>query len=387
MRIRIVGGGPAGLYLAYLLAGQDAGHEIELWEQNPKGATFGFGVVFSDQALGFLKDDDPGTHDLIAPEMERWRDLRINHAGRTVTLDGIGFAAIGRHRLLDLLAARLETTAVRPRWGERIEGKGLLDGADIVVGADGVNSVVRQAADFGTDNRPLANRFAWFGVEKPFDALTQTFRRTEKGFFNAHHYRFQPDRSTFIVECDPATHAAYGFEGMGEDESARICADIFADVLDGRPLLTNKSNWRQFPRLSNDRWSVGNAVLIGDALRTAHFSIGSGTRLALEDAIALAAAIGEAGGDAPAALALFEERRRPIVEKLVAAANASAAWYEDFPAHMALDPHDLAWSYISRSGRVDPDRLAKLSPGFVAAYRAAKEGAANEEGMARGATS
>lgn len=372
MRIRIVGGGPAGLYLAYLLAKQDRGHAIELWEQNPKGATFGFGVVFSDQALGFLKDDDPATHDLIAPEMERWRDLKITHAGETVTLDGIGFAAIGRHRLLDLLAARLETTDVRPRWGARIEAEALFDGADLVVGADGVNSVVRRAADFGTEIRPLANRFAWFGVERPFDALTQTFVRTDKGQFNAHHYRFQPDRSTFIVECDPATFAAHGFEAMDEDASAARCAEIFAEVLDGRPLLTNKSNWRQFPRLSNARWSVGNAVLIGDALRTAHFSIGSGTRLALEDAIALATAIGESGADVPAALALFEARRRPIVEKLVAAANASAAWYEDFPAHMAMDPYDFAWSYISRSGRVDPDRLAKLSPDFVAAYRAAK---------------
>lgn len=372
MRIRIVGGGPAGLYLAYLLAKQDRGHAIELWEQNPKGATFGFGVVFSDQALGFLKDDDPATHDLITPEMERWRDLKINHAGETVTLDGIGFAAIGRHRLLDLLAARLETTDVRPRWGARIEAEALFDGADLVVGADGVNSVVRRAADFGTEIRPLANRFAWFGVERPFDALTQTFVRTDKGQFNAHHYRFQPDRSTFIVECDPATFAAHGFEAMDEDASASRCAEIFAEVLDGRPLLTNKSNWRQFPRLSNARWSVGNAVLIGDALRTAHFSIGSGTRLALEDAIALATAIGESGADVPAALALFEARRRPIVEKLVAAANASAAWYEDFPAHMAMDPYDFAWSYISRSGRVDPDRLAKLSPDFVAAYRAAK---------------
>jgi 2-polyprenyl-6-methoxyphenol hydroxylase-like FAD-dependent oxidoreductase len=378
MRIRIVGGGPAGLYLAYLLARLEAGHEIEIWEQNEKGATFGFGVVFSDQALGFLKEDDPATHDLIAPEMERWRDLKINHAGETVTLDGIGFAAIGRHRLLELLTKRLETTGIEPRWRRRTEASDVLDGADLVVGADGVNSVVRQAADFATTNRPLANRFAWFGVEKPFDALTQTFIRTDKGQFNAHHYRFTPARSTFIVECDPATFAAYGFESMGEEDSAALCADLFAEVLDGQPLLTNKSNWRRFPQLWNDRWSAGNAVLIGDALRTAHFSIGSGTRLALEDAIALAHAIGETGEDGPAALALFEERRRPIVEKLVAAANASAAWYEEFPDHMRLDPYDFAWSYIGRSGRVDPERLEKLSPAFVAAYRAAKgEEAAN----------
>jgi len=372
MRIRIVGGGPAGLYAAYLLARQGAGHRVQVIEQNPRGATFGFGVVFSEQALGFLAGDDPETHELIAPEMERWHDLRINHAGESVRIDGVGFAAIGRHRLLALLEERLAAVGVAPEYGRRVEGAELLADADVVIGADGVHSAVRAARDFGTETRLLGNRFAWFGAARRFETLTQTFVRTDQGTLNAHHYRYAPERSTFIVEADPATFAAYGFEGLDESRSAAVCADVFRGVLGGAGLLTNKSHWRRFPCLRNRRWWAGNAVLIGDALRTAHFSIGSGTRLALEDAIALAAAIAEHPRDPPSAFAAFEAARRPVVEKLVAAADASAAWYERFPEHMQGDAYDLAWSYIARSGRVDRERLRRMAPAFVAAYEARK---------------
>jgi 2-polyprenyl-6-methoxyphenol hydroxylase-like FAD-dependent oxidoreductase len=225
---------------------------------------------------------------------------------------------------------------------------------------------VRRTRDFGTTVTPLKNKFAWFGTTKLFATLTQTFVENEHGAFNAHHYRHSERMSTFVFECDAATWARAGFERMSEPETLKYGERLFAGTLDGHPLVSNKSIWRNFPNVRNRRWSAGNVVLIGDALRTAHFSIGSGTRLAMEDAIALERALHEEEGDVPHALAAFEAARRPIVEKLVAAADASGAWYDRFPEHMKLSPREFAWSYIQRSGRVDPERLRKTSPRFVA---------------------
>ena len=245
-----------------------------------------------------------------------------------------------------------------------------LDGFDLVVGADGVNSLVRRShADaFGARVDHLSNRFAWFGTTKRFETLTQTFIETEDGQFNAHHYRYAPDASTFIVETNQATFDRVGFIALNESASRKECERLFAEALDGHPLIANNSVWRQFPIVHNERWSHGKYVLIGDALHTAHFSIGSGTRLAMEDAIALDKALGLHGGDVPAALAAYEAARRPILEKLVAGANGSADWYQHFGEHMKLKPADFAMSYITRSGRVDMERLRKLSPRFVARY-------------------
>jgi 2-polyprenyl-6-methoxyphenol hydroxylase-like FAD-dependent oxidoreductase len=237
------------------------------------------------------------------------------------------------------------------------------------VAADGANSFVRRTRDFGTTITPLTNKFAWFGTRKPFRTLTQTFVENEHGTFNAHHYRHAPDMSTFVLECDAATWERAGFARMDETGTRAYCERVFARELDGQPLIVNRSIWRRFPRITNTRWSVGNRVLVGDAAHTAHFSIGSGTRLAFEDAIALARALRDQPGDLPAALQAYEAARRPIVDKIVAAADASAGWYERFAEHMALSPWDLAWSYIQRSGRVDVERLAQVSPRFVAGYR------------------
>ncbi|MEX0731244.1 MAG: FAD-dependent monooxygenase [Aquisalimonadaceae bacterium] len=376
MRIAVLGGGPAGLYVAYLLKRRRPDWRISLYEQNPPDATFGFGVVFSDRALEFLREDDPQTYDLITPRMESWRDIGINHAGESIRIDGIGFSAIGRLELLQLLQSRLASVDIDARFNQPIASIDDLGDADLIIGADGANSLVRGSADFGTTISELDNRFAWFGTDRSFDCLTQTFVRTEVGTFNAHHYRYSPERSTFIVEADPVTWQAYGFEHMSEEQSRATCEQVFADVLQGSALITNRSIWRRFPRISNERWAVGNRVLIGDALRTAHFSIGSGTRLALEDAIALTQALDEQPDNLTQALANYEARRRPVVDKLVAAANRSADWYESFYRKMKLPPYEFAWSYISRSGRVDPERLRTLTPEFVAACQ--RRGVATE---------
>jgi 2-polyprenyl-6-methoxyphenol hydroxylase-like FAD-dependent oxidoreductase len=349
--------------------------EVEVFEQNPADATFGFGLVFSERALEFLNDEDPGTLAAIRPALEHWRDSILVHNGREVRIDGMDYTGIGRLRLLQILQAQARSVGVEPQYSQPIEDLHACGKADLIVGADGVNSVVRRGHEdvFGTTVTYLTNRFAWFGTTKHFEALTHTFIETELGHFNAHHHPHAPGMSTFVVEVDEATFFRAGFGQMDADRAKAVCEEVFAETLGGHGLVSNKSIWRQFPKVWNERWSTGNRVLVGDALHTAHFSIGSGTRLAMEDAIALAKALERHAVDIPAALADYEEGRKPIVTKLVAAANASAAWYERFAEHMALAPMDFAMSYITRSGRVDLERLRRSSPSFVAAYEASRK--------------
>jgi 2-polyprenyl-6-methoxyphenol hydroxylase-like FAD-dependent oxidoreductase len=373
VRIAVIGGGPGGLYFAYLWKRGHPDAEIDLFEQNAAGATWGFGVVFSEQALEFLRADDPDTVDAITPRMESWKNITLNLRGESVEIDGVGFSSIGRLELLKILQRRVREAGVTPRYDTLVQSLDQFAGYDLIVAADGLNSLVRRnfEREFGASISHSANKFAWYGTTKRFETLSQTFVATELGAFNAHHYRYSPGMSTFLVECDPATWHAYGFADKTVEQSQAICERVFADTLDGHPLVSNKSVWRNFPWIWNERWSHGNMVLIGDALHSAHFSIGSGTRLAIEDTIALVKAL-ETETDITAALHRYQAERKPIVKKLVTAARTSADWYETFPDHMKLDPMDFAYSYITRSGRIDDARLRAMSPGFMARYEASK---------------
>jgi len=368
--VEIIGAGPAGLYTAILLKAAMPGTRVRVSEQNPADATFGFGVVFSDQALDFLQADDPETHALITPLMQRWRNMTLSLEGERVTLDGIGFSAIGRLQLLRFLQQRADAVGVELRFEHTIAALDELETeADLLVGADGLNSLLRRTHEpqFVPRLDYFSNHFAWFGTPRAFDTLTQTFIRTPSGVLNAHHYRYAADMSTFIVECDQASFVAHGFGDMEEQRSAEVCAELFADTLEAAPLLVNKSVWRQFPRLWCDNWVVDKRVILGDAAHTAHFSIGSGTRLAFEDAIALVRALRD-HDDREIALTQFQLQRQPIARKIVDAANTSARWYDDFGSRMELPPLEFAFSYLTRSGRVDMQRLRGVSPRFLADY-------------------
>jgi 2-polyprenyl-6-methoxyphenol hydroxylase-like FAD-dependent oxidoreductase len=373
LRIAVIGGGPGGLYFAYLWKKRHPDAQVDLFEQNPAGATWGFGVVFSDQALEFLRADDPETVDAITPRMESWTNITLNLRGESVEIDGVGFSSIGRLELLTLLQARARGTGVAAHYETTVQSLDQFAGHDLIVAADGLNSLVRRSFEneFGATVAHSTNRFAWYGTTKIFATLSQTFVKTERGSFNAHHYRYSQGMSTFLVECDAATWDAYGFADKTIEDSQAICEQVFADTLDGHKLISNKSVWRNFPWIWNERWSHGKMVLIGDALHSAHFSIGSGTRLAIEDAIALVKAL-EAETDLAAALARYEGERKPIVKKLVTAARTSADWYETFPDRMNLDLMDFAYSYITRSGRIDDARLRAMAPQFMARYEASR---------------
>ncbi len=373
MRIVVVGAGAAGLLAALLLKRRSPAWRVEVFEQNPQGATYGFGVVFSDGALAFLERDEPELSRRLQAAMQRWPMQRIVHRGEAVDVDGSGFSAIGRLPLLEILQGLCRDAGVSIAHGRAVDTLDDFAGAELVIGADGANSLVRRtlAAQFLPRIEFLGNRFAWYGTSQPFDCLTLTFRQGEHGAFVAHHYRHAPSMSTFVVECDALTWVRAGLDASGDADSRAYCERVFAADLGEHTLVSNKSVWRQFPLLRNDCWtarrsSSGHTVLLGDALRTVHFSIGSGTRLAFEDAIALDRAFAECGEDVPRALEVFVRERRPVVEKLLTAANASSYWYEKFSEKMALEPWRLAYDYMTRSGRMPDERLRQLAPKFMA---------------------
>ena len=372
MKIRIIGGGPAGLCFAALMQREDRAHDIVVYERGPRDATWGFGVVFSDRALEFLRADDEAMYRLLSPHMETWPNLTIAHNDTRIPIAGNGFAAIGRLQLLTLLYAHAERLGVRIAFDSAVESLSdskRLGGADLIVAADGAASFVREASAqhlvTRCDWRP--NKFIWYGTSCVFDSLTLTFRETEHGVFCAHHYRYSPEMSTFLVEVEEETWKRAGFERMSAEDTMRHCEQVFAHDLRGHTILSNNSYWRNYAAVWNQRWSFDNVVLMGDALRTAHFSIGSGTRLAMEDAIALWKAMREAPSLA-AAFARYQELRLAPMKKIWDAANVSLRWYERMGEHIKLAPVEFAYSYMTRTGRVNHAEVRRRDPALAAAY-------------------
>ncbi len=370
MKIKIVGAGPAGLHFAALMKRADPSHDITIYERSPRNATWGFGVVFSDRALEFLRADDPELYDYLTPHFESWPDITIVHNDARIPIAGNGFTSIGRLEMLTLMYAFVERLGIRIEFETEKTSLADIGEADLIVGANGAFSWIRQEneAKFGTtiDLRP--NRFIWYGSTKPFNSLTLTFRNTDVGVFCAHHYRYGPDRSTFLVEVTDDTWRKAGFEGMSPEDTIAYCERVFAKDLEGHKILSNNSFWRQFPAVWNETWSFDNVVLMGDALRTAHFSIGSGTRLAMEDAITLYKAFQEKGGDVQAALVRYKELRLRPMKSIWDAANVSIRWYEEMDELMKMDPVDFAYSYMTRTGRIDHAEVRRRDPELAGAY-------------------
>ena len=364
MKVEIVGAGPAGLYLAILLKKLDRGADVRVLERNPPDATFGFGVVFSEETLGALRDADPETHLEITDTFARWDRIDIRYQGRELSSRGHSFSAIARKRLLEILQERCRELGVVLEFGVEVEE---LPEADLVVGADGSNSLVRRFRDFGTKVRTEGSKYVWFGTDHVFDAFTFAFRETEHGLFNAHAYPYDERMSTFIVECPEEVWRSAGLDEMDEQESLAFCEQLFANELRGRELFSNRSLWLDFPKVTNKTWHDGNVVLLGDAAHTAHFSIGSGTKLAMEDSIALAAALARRRWDLEAAFVDYELEREPFVERTQEAASESAAYFGRIASYSHLEPIQFAFNLITRAGRITHATLGVRDPQFTRA--------------------
>jgi anthraniloyl-CoA monooxygenase len=367
VRIVSIGGGPAGLWFAILMKRADAKHEVLVLERNRPDDTFGFGVVFSDATLANLEAADPETLAEIQRSFYHWDDIEIHFGGRVLSSTGHGFAGISRLKLLRVLDARCRELGVEVRYASEVGDLRAHQDADLILGADGVNSSVRSllADRFrpGIDLRP--NRFVWLGTTRPFPAFTFYFKENAHGLWRVHAYQYE-DRglATFIVET---TDAAFRASGLAvDDESATIafCEELCREELGGHRLLANRSVWRNFPTVTNEAWSHGNVVLLGDAAHTAHFSVGSGTKLAMEDGIALAAAL-EREPDVPTALRRYEEQRRPEVESLQRAAQASLAWFESTERYVRTEPIQFGFNLLTRSLRITHQDLRVRDPAYV----------------------
>ncbi len=377
MRIAVIGGGPGGLYFAALTKQLSPEHSVTVYERNAAGDTFGFGVVFSDETLGGIEHADEAVYAQMEREFACWDDIDVHFRGQVHTSGGHGFAAMSRRRLLEILQQRCRELGVRLHFSTPApDVAGLSQSHDLVVAADGVNSAVR-ARYAGTFQPSLDVRhckYMWLGTDKVFDSFKFYIRETPHGVMQIHGYPYDASASTFIVEMNESVWRQAGFAalaagglapGQSDEKSAALAGQLFADILDGHDVLVNNSRWVSFSTVRNERWRHGNVVLLGDAAHTAHFSIGSGTKLAMEDALALAACLREQA-DLDTALQAYEAERRPVVLSTQRAAQASLEWFENLGQYTGQDPVQFAFNIITRSRRVTYDNLRVRDPEFVA---------------------
>jgi anthraniloyl-CoA monooxygenase len=366
LRINILGGGPAGLYLAILLKKRDPSHAIRVWERNAPDDTFGWGVVFSDETLGNLEEADPESFAAIRASFAYWDAIDIHYRGARIRSRGHGFCGLSRKRLLSILQERARGLGVELTFHAEVDDVERLRDCDLFVAADGVNSKARSryrdVLEPSVDLRHC--RYMWLGTRQRFEAFTFSFRESEHGIFQIHAYQFEEGASTVIVECDEASWRNAGLDRASTEESIDYCQRLFAEELGGHALLENRSRWVQFPTITLGRWHFDNVVLIGDAAHTAHFSVGSGTKLAMEDSIALAEALAEPG-DVPSALARYEEERRPWVGRTQKAAQQSLEWFEDVRRYWGFAAMPFAFSLLTRSRRITHENLRVRDADFV----------------------
>ena len=370
MKINVMGGGPAGLYFAILMKKADASHQIRIYERNGPDDTFGWGVVFSGKTLANLRAADEESHAEITKQFAAWDNVDVVHRDTKVSIHGNSFSGIARLQLLKILHRRAEQLGVEIEFRSEVHDvEALRNDCDLLLGADGVNSTVRvrYADQFQPELNVRANRYIWYGTNQLFHGLTLTFRENEAGVFAAHSYKFNATTSTFIVECDQQTWANARFEGMSDAETREYLGHVFASDLQGHTLLSNNSKWINFLLVKNRNWFFENVVLLGDALHTAHFSIGSGTKLAMEDAIALAESF-QQNASVAEELSNFATTRRPVIQDYQAAAFESMVWFENAREYMHLTPMELAYTLMTRSGRVSYEALKRRDPKFAADY-------------------
>jgi anthraniloyl-CoA monooxygenase len=380
MNIVCIGGGPAGLYFALLMKQQDPAHDITVVERNRPYDTFGWGVVFSDQTLGNLQAADPKTAGEILDAFNHWDDIEVNIRGHKVRSGGHGFCGIGRKRLLNILQARCEDLGVKLVFETDVQGDEQYPDADLVIASDGLNSRIRAkyAATYQPDIDVRRCRFVWLGTHKLFEAFTFAFAKTQWGWFQAHAYRFDGETSTFIVEAPEQVWLDAGLDRMEKEEAIAFCERLFAEHLDGHKLISNATHlrgsaqWIRFPRVVCKHWVHHNGrapvVLMGDAAHTAHFSIGSGTKLALEDAIELSRSIAATPDDLAAALERYEAIRSVEVLRIQNAARNSTEWFENVARYADLPPEQFAYSLLTRSQRISHENLRLRDRGYVEAY-------------------